>query len=705
MTSNERKRTNVTTGRIADQVTITESDAKLSMVGLRGSVSSAEFEHLTHGLIFLKYIASAFEEYRSHLQAEGVEAEDPKAYWDAQVFWIPPEARWLCEQTSNSDDGIGYRIDEAIDSIERDNPQLHGILPRRYTRSELDQNLLSMMVEAIGHPILGIIDSNNRDLLGDIHEYFRKYNVSENVRPLRVRVRPSELDIHEDDPFREDLLDRFDSALALTHLLHRFEGPCVLAIDAPWGSGKTTFIRMWAKYLSNQGFPVVELSAWSDDYTSDPFVALSAHIVEGLKRGPISKPARVIESIVQQMQRVMDAAAVSAIRMVTAGIIDLGTLSIDEGQQSLAQARFDAYYSSRDAIGGLRSELEAAVTSSDERADPLVIVIDELDRCRPTYSIELLEVAKHIFSVDGIVFVLAVNRNQLAQSIRGLYGAGFDADAYLHRFFDVDIRLPSPDRTMFIASLIETVQLKRHFDNTEDDTLDLEVESVLEILHCFLGTPIVSLRDVEQAIRRLGFVLSSLHSHFRSFALTATVLTVLRTIDSRLYGQFVDGEVDDVAIIDDIFSRSDLVHLRSTPEAHWFTAVIILANEERTRMSTNSSDTIESPLVQLYRSLENRSAKPEEDDQNRSNAVAILKVVDTLRSRYEDVGQVGIGFLHSVSRLELFSTSFIGHPSIYTSDLIQYRHHSDSEQMQSRKNFSKAVRTVNYLHQLLISRL
>ena len=77
---------------------------------------------------------------------------------------------------------------------------------------------------------------------------------------------------------------------------------------------------------------------------------------------------------------------------------------------------------------------------------PLIVVIDELDRCRPSYAVELLEVAKHLFAVDHIVFVLAVNRSELAHSIRALYGSGFDAEGYLRRFFDVDFRLPAPDR-------------------------------------------------------------------------------------------------------------------------------------------------------------------------------------------------------------------------------------------------------------------
>ena len=54
-----------------------------------------------------------------------------------------------------------------------------------------------------------------------------------------------------------------------------------------------------------------------------------------------------------------------------------------------------------------------------------MIVIDELDRCRPSYAVEILEMAKHLFSVDRVVFVLSINRDQLAHSVKVLYGSDF----------------------------------------------------------------------------------------------------------------------------------------------------------------------------------------------------------------------------------------------------------------------------------------
>ena len=100
---------------------------------------------------------------------------------------------------------------------------------------------------------------------------------------MGIRIRPAEVEIPCSDPFQNELLDRKKSAEVLTQLVDSIDGPCVLAIDAPWGAGKTTFLKMWSQHLRNEGFPVVEFNAWETDHAEDPFVALASELEEGLK--------------------------------------------------------------------------------------------------------------------------------------------------------------------------------------------------------------------------------------------------------------------------------------------------------------------------------------------------------------------------------------------------------------------------------------
>ena len=81
---------------------------------------------------------------------------------------------------------------------------------------------------------------------------------------MRIRIQPRDLEVPEKTPFRHDLLNRRESVEILTQLVGTLDGPCVFAVDAAWGNGKTTFLRMWAQHLRNQEFPVVEFNAWEN---------------------------------------------------------------------------------------------------------------------------------------------------------------------------------------------------------------------------------------------------------------------------------------------------------------------------------------------------------------------------------------------------------------------------------------------------------
>ena len=134
------------------------------------------------------------------------------------------------------------------------------------------------------------------------------------------------------------------------------------------------------------------------------------------------------------------------LRIATAGVLDIQPLIEKEAGQilsSFAETRITKYQEAQSSIAEFRAKLgQMAEALIESNGCNLIVMIDELDRCRPSYAVELLEVAKHLFEVEHIVFALAVNRTQLAHSIRALYGSDFDAGGYLRRFFDVDFMLP-----------------------------------------------------------------------------------------------------------------------------------------------------------------------------------------------------------------------------------------------------------------------
>jgi type I restriction enzyme M protein len=157
---------------------------------LRGSVESAEYKHLVLGLIFLKYVSDSFERRRAQLADEFGNPdhedyivdpevreralEDRTEYGAKNVFWVPAGARWGDLLDAASQDDIGSLIDGAMTAIERENPELRGILPHIYAAAPLDPGKLGELMETIAKIGFGTDDETARDVLGRVYEYFIK---------------------------------------------------------------------------------------------------------------------------------------------------------------------------------------------------------------------------------------------------------------------------------------------------------------------------------------------------------------------------------------------------------------------------------------------------------------------------------------------------------------------------------------------------
>jgi type I restriction enzyme M protein len=144
---------------------------------LRGSIDSAEYKHVVLGLIFLKYISDAFETRREHLKAElaadgikGPEAErlleSRDEYAAENVFWVPPESRWVEIQAKGKTPNIGKLIDDAMYVIEKDNPKLKGKLPRDYARRGISPERLGGLIDQIASIAVGTKEAQRKDILG-----------------------------------------------------------------------------------------------------------------------------------------------------------------------------------------------------------------------------------------------------------------------------------------------------------------------------------------------------------------------------------------------------------------------------------------------------------------------------------------------------------------------------------------------------------
>jgi len=251
--------------------------------------------------------------------------------------------------------------------------------------------------------------------------------------------------------------------------------PLVLAIDGVWGTGKTHLLKTWEIQLNEEARPYVYFNAWEHDHSEDPFISFMGVVRQALLRyeddgGKIAafveKAVKAVPGIINIGGRVLANAACRQVG-IPPDILDGKAL------YDAAQRQIESYQESHDSIDTFRKELEGTAESignlwvlkrpktdptqpAPERP-PLLVLVDELDRCRPDFAVKLLERVKHLFNVPGVVFVFVVDMGQLQESTRTLYGQGMNSDGYFRRFFDLVIPLPElerPQRLKFCTTLL-----------------------------------------------------------------------------------------------------------------------------------------------------------------------------------------------------------------------------------------------------------
>ena len=368
----------------------------------------------------------------------------------------------------------------------------------------------------------------------------------------KVRFKSRPINVPEKAPFEDDLLGRKDNALVLTDLVKNLNEPFVLSIDSPWGTGKTTFLRMWLQHLKNEGIPCLYFNAWETDFSNEPLVSLMGEIGGLIESVQMPEKRQLLareyfEKAKKTGIQVIRAAIPVALKIATQGVLDIGEKSkeaISDVIEDLAKEKVERYVSDKKTIAEFRTNLRLLVEilggkNASGEALPLVFIIDELDRCKPTYAVELLERVKHLFTVDGLVFVLSTDRKQLGACIKGLYGE-IDDDAYLRRFFDLEYRLPEPDYGKFAEALFQRFSLDAILDAKQGDTIQ-DSRYIRKFFPEFLKLFGFSMRVQEQCFTQLAIVLKTTPANNYLYGTLLAALICLRAKNKELYFSYCQG--------------------------------------------------------------------------------------------------------------------------------------------------------------------
>ena len=144
---------------------------------LRKNIDAAEYKHVVLGLIFLKYISDSFDGLNIKLQKgkgkyKGADPEDRDEYEAENVFWVPKKARWASLHAAAKRPTVGGDLDKAMAAIEKENPRLKGILPKVYSKPNLDKAALGGLIDLISDIALDKEAGESKDILGKVYEYF-----------------------------------------------------------------------------------------------------------------------------------------------------------------------------------------------------------------------------------------------------------------------------------------------------------------------------------------------------------------------------------------------------------------------------------------------------------------------------------------------------------------------------------------------------
>ena len=252
------------------------------------------------------------------------------------------------------------------------------------------------------------------------------------------------------ESLRRDQLGRRDIIAQFIHLLCNVNGPYSIFIDAPWGTGKTFFVKQVIETLrfanpnidanapsdvsifdsnlmsnlNRELFLPIYFNAWENDHFDDPIAPLLATI------------ATMADKTKVNQERNFSNIAAGAIECA----LSLTGLNAGKLLEAISGNDFLDAFRKRQELRAKIGELVSALLP--EVANRAVLFIDELDRCRPEFAMQLLEQTKSLFLQDNIIVVYSTDRTQLAYSLQGVYGQNYDCQRYLQRFCDYRFDLP-----------------------------------------------------------------------------------------------------------------------------------------------------------------------------------------------------------------------------------------------------------------------
>ena len=324
----------------------------------------------------------------------------------------------------------------------------------------------------------------------------------------KMHLAPPDPDIRDTDGFAEnDIFGHAEFGGRVVNTICGWKTPLVFALTSGWGAGKSVFAKQlagelrkkWAKAKGGreaENAPVIYFDAFANDYQKNVLFALAGEMMEFIGRRK-KMGCKVSDSIARIRKGVGGTLAECAARVATLGAAGVGDVS--KSMKTALDKRMEDAKEGREVVKEFRNALENAAKELGG-GQPLVFIVDELDRCRPDFALELLEKIKHLFSVPNVCFLVVTNLEQLKAVVQRTYGYDDDkARRYLDKFFHHVFQLPKVQQgkeRLYVEHLLKSGVFPFH--DSSHVVRDMLTE--LAILHH------LELRDIERILTVIALV-------------------------------------------------------------------------------------------------------------------------------------------------------------------------------------------------------
>lgn len=358
-------------------------------------------------------------------------------------------------------------------------------------------------------------------------------------------------DINVWTSLKENTFDRGKDIREFIEGLEFIKGNAFISLDAKWGDGKTFFVRQIdetlkyfrAKQMETEEKPLKDLdsyeylkesvavkdttvehtylpvyyNAWMYDDHNDPLMSLL--LVMTKQCGGAYNTKINTKSLGKRLLAVASSLAIAIKKVNPATLIN----DLQEGKVDI----LSAVKTEEDIKECVRDVFNDIIV---EEAEKLVVFIDELDRCKPSFAIEMLERIKHYFDDERIIFVVSLNKEQLIHTISNYYGSEFDATRYLNRFFDVSINLPEISRYQ---------KQKVQCTGSERFWITLIADELSDYYGFSLRDKLIYKSSIESIPQEVGDVFSSDKMYLIIFEV---IVVLLDMVDAKEKKDFLEGK-------------------------------------------------------------------------------------------------------------------------------------------------------------------